>query len=86
MNLLLIGMNHRTAPLALREHFAVEDVAPYLTKLVDGEVIAEAVLLSTCNRVEATSGRSAHTIASTRLQVERSTASAITSPSTSFVR
>ncbi|HVH06847.1 MAG TPA: glutamyl-tRNA reductase [Myxococcota bacterium] len=53
MNLLLIGMNHRTAPLALREHFAVEDVAPYLTKLVDGEVIAEAVLLSTCNRVEA---------------------------------
>jgi glutamyl-tRNA reductase len=53
VNLLLVGMNHRTAPLALREHFAVEDVAPYLTKLVDGEVIAEAVLLSTCNRVEA---------------------------------
>jgi glutamyl-tRNA reductase len=53
VNLLLLGMNHRTAPLALREHFAVEDVAPYLDKLVDGETIVEAVLLSTCNRVEA---------------------------------
>jgi glutamyl-tRNA reductase len=53
MNLLLIGMNHRTAPLALREHYAVEDVAPALAKLVDRDVVAEAVLLSTCNRVEA---------------------------------
>ena len=53
MKLLLLGMNHRTAPLALREHFAVEDAwRPALAKLVDGEVIAEAVLLSTCNRVE----------------------------------
>ena len=53
MNLLLMGMNHRTAPLALREHYAIEDVAPALTKLVDRDVITEAVLLSTCNRVEA---------------------------------
>ena len=53
MNLLLLGMNHRTAPLALREHYAVEDVAPALGKLVDREVVAEAVLISTCNRVEA---------------------------------
>lgn len=52
MNLVLLGMNHRTAPLALREHYAVEDVAPALSKLVDGDVVAEAVLLSTCNRVE----------------------------------
>jgi glutamyl-tRNA reductase len=53
VNLLLIGMNHRTAPLALREHYAVEDVAPALSKLLDRDVISEAVLLSTCNRVEA---------------------------------
>ena len=53
MNLLLLGMNHRTAPLALREHYAVEDVAPALSKLVDDRgIVAEAVLLSTCNRVE----------------------------------
>lgn len=53
MNLLLLGMNHRTAPLALREHYAVPDVAPVLSKLVDRDVVAEAVLVSTCNRVEA---------------------------------
>ncbi len=52
MNLLLLGMNHRTAPLSLREQYAVEDVAPVLRKLVDHDVVAEAVLLSTCNRVE----------------------------------
>ena len=52
MNLLLLGMNHRTAPLALRERFAVSEIAPVLTKLCDGEIIEEAVLVSTCNRVE----------------------------------
>jgi glutamyl-tRNA reductase len=53
VNLLLVGMNHRSAPLALREHYAVEDVTPALSKLVDHDVVGEAVLLSTCNRVEA---------------------------------
>jgi glutamyl-tRNA reductase len=53
VNLLLLGMNHRTAPLALREHYAVADVAPALSKLVDRDVVTEAVLISTCNRVEA---------------------------------
>lgn len=52
MRLLLIGMNHRTAPLALRERFAVDDVAPPLVKLVGSEAIDEAAVLSTCNRVE----------------------------------
>jgi glutamyl-tRNA reductase len=47
-----MGMNHRTAPLALRERFAVEDLRPVLAKLVTGDEIEEAVLLSTCNRVE----------------------------------
>jgi glutamyl-tRNA reductase len=53
MNIVLLGMNHRTAPLALREHYAVDDLGPPLAKLVDRDVVAEAVLLSTCNRVEA---------------------------------
>ena len=52
MKLLLVGMNHRTAPLALRERLAVEDPAPVLRKLVAGDEIDEAVLVSTCNRVE----------------------------------
>jgi glutamyl-tRNA reductase len=52
MNLLVLGMSHRSAPLDVRERFAVQDVAPVLTKLVDSEEIDEAVLVSTCNRVE----------------------------------
>jgi glutamyl-tRNA reductase len=52
LNLLLLGINHRTAPLALREHYAVEDAPAALAKLVDRDVIREAVLISTCNRVE----------------------------------
>jgi glutamyl-tRNA reductase len=53
MNLLLLGMSHRTAPLELRERYAVSDVRPLLEKLVASPDVEEAVLLSTCNRVEA---------------------------------
>ena len=53
MKLLLVGMSHRTAPLALRERFAVDDPAPLLTKWVGESCIDEVVLISTCNRVEA---------------------------------
>lgn len=52
MKLLLVGMNHRSAPLALRERLAVDDPAPLLRKLVASDEIDEAVLVSTCNRVE----------------------------------
>ncbi|HKE11721.1 MAG TPA: glutamyl-tRNA reductase, partial [Myxococcota bacterium] len=52
MRVLVVGMNHRTAPLEVRERFAVAEPAPHLVKLVAGEEIDEAVLLSTCNRVE----------------------------------
>ena len=52
MKLLLLGMSHHSAPLAVRERFAVEDPAPMLEKLVSSDAIDEAVLLSTCNRIE----------------------------------
>lgn len=52
MKILLVGMNHRTAPVEVRERFAVDDPLPWLQKLVEGEEIEEAVLVSTCNRVE----------------------------------
>ena len=52
MNLLLLGINHRTASLELREKFAVDDPKPLLEKLLRTGDILEAVLLSTCNRVE----------------------------------
>ena len=52
MKLLLLGMNHHSAPLEIRERFAVAETAPLLRKLIDRPGIEEAVLLSTCNRVE----------------------------------
>jgi glutamyl-tRNA reductase len=52
VKILLLGMNHRTAPLEVRERFAVDDPAPALAKLVSHEGIEESVILSTCNRVE----------------------------------
>ena len=52
MKILLVGMNHRTAPVEVRERFAVDDPLPWLAKLVESPEIDEAVLISTCNRVE----------------------------------
>lgn len=52
MRLHLLGMNHRSAPVEVRERFAVDDPVPALSKLVASPEIEEAVLVSTCNRVE----------------------------------
>jgi glutamyl-tRNA reductase len=52
VKILLVGMNHRTAPVEVRERFAVDDPEPWLGKLVAGDEIEEAVLICTCNRVE----------------------------------
>jgi glutamyl-tRNA reductase len=52
VKLLLMGMNHRSAPLEIRERMAVDDPVPPLRKLVSSDEIDEAVLISTCNRVE----------------------------------
>jgi len=54
LHLLVGGLSYRTAPLALRERLAVpaRDVAAALHTLRAGFGIDEAVLLSTCNRVE----------------------------------
>ena len=52
MKIMLVGMNHRSAPVEVRERYARDDVAPVLQKLVASAEIEEAVLLSTCNRTE----------------------------------
>ncbi len=52
MNLLLLGMSHRTAPLELRERYAVGDLGPANEKLAAAPDVEECVILSTCNRVE----------------------------------
>ncbi|HXN84838.1 MAG TPA: glutamyl-tRNA reductase [Candidatus Binataceae bacterium] len=53
--LLILGVNHRSAPVAVRERlaFAQQEVAPALRRLKQKiPRLAEAALISTCNRVE----------------------------------
>lgn len=54
MRLALAGISHKTAPVELREQVAFdsEQVKRALSTLLEDERIAEAMLLSTCNRTE----------------------------------
>ena len=54
MNLLSIGTSHRTADVATLERLTVADadIAAMLQRLIAQPHVGEAVLLSTCNRVE----------------------------------
>ena len=52
MKMILLGMNHESAPVEVRELLAVDEPGPLLQKLVASDEIEEAVLFSTCNRVE----------------------------------
>jgi glutamyl-tRNA reductase len=54
MNFLVIGVNHKSAPVEVRERFAIpESRLPEATKsLAEFPGIDEAMILSTCNRVE----------------------------------
>lgn len=54
MNVICFGLSHRMAPVALREKFAIAEagLADSAAGLMEKEEIEEAVVLSTCNRVE----------------------------------
>ena len=54
MSIVLVGVNHKTAPVEVREQLAFTDAAcsSALRTLVDGEVVREGLIVSTCNRVE----------------------------------
>ena len=54
MSILLIGVNHKTAPVEIRERLAFNDeaCADGLRRLVDGDIVREGLIVSTCNRVE----------------------------------
>lgn len=65
MKLLALGINHKTAPIAVRERaaFSVAGAAVALGDLIQREAVNEAVILSTCNRTEIYSqGSDAETI------------------------
>ena len=54
MAIVLVGVNHKTAPVEVREllAFSKEACADGLRTLVDGEILREGLIVSTCNRVE----------------------------------
>ncbi|TCK20194.1 glutamyl-tRNA reductase [Pseudonocardia endophytica] len=54
MSVLVVGLSHRSAPVEVLERLAVPpgDVPKLLEEMLDGTHVDEAVLLSTCNRVE----------------------------------
>jgi glutamyl-tRNA reductase len=54
LNLVLVGINHRTAPVEVRERMNIPDerLADAVSDLVHREGIREGLILSTCNRVE----------------------------------
>ncbi len=54
MQLALVGLSHKTAPVEVRERLAFSNDAlrSALTSLVDRQAVNEAMILSTCNRVE----------------------------------
>ena len=54
MALLAVGLNHRTAPLPVRERvaFSREDLPLVLRDLTANTRVSEAAILSTCNRTE----------------------------------
>ncbi|RMH51577.1 MAG: glutamyl-tRNA reductase [Zetaproteobacteria bacterium] len=56
MRICHIGLNHKTTPITLRERLATPEaeIPEVLRRLVDHEAVREALLLSTCNRVEMT--------------------------------
>jgi glutamyl-tRNA reductase len=54
MNLIVIGVNHQTAPVEVREQFAIPEarLPEALKSLVSQPGVEEAMIVSTCNRVE----------------------------------
>lgn len=88
MSIVLVGLNHRTAPLDVRERLAFTDAACAigLRDLVDGEVVREGLIVSTCNRVEvlAATGPLGKVDAASHVTRFLSTARSI--PSTDFIK
>jgi len=54
MKIVVMGLNHKTAPLEMREKLAFpeRELGGALKRLLDHQHIREGVILSTCNRVE----------------------------------
>jgi glutamyl-tRNA reductase len=58
MEILVVGLNHKTAPIEIRERVAFDGqkIFDALRILRESEVVRESIILSTCNRVEVYAG------------------------------
>jgi glutamyl-tRNA reductase len=68
----VVGLSHRSAPIEVRERLALAEpkIVSLLERLVEQPEIGEAMLVSTCNRVEVVvAGRSAETSLETIVRV-----------------
>ncbi len=65
MDLIVVGLSHRTAPIGLRERLAFpqEELAEDLRDFAGLPGVGEAVIVSTCNRVEVYAGASDSAVA-----------------------
>jgi len=63
MHLLALGLNHQTAPIAIREKasFSPENIQQALSDLTQSVGAREAAILSTCNRTEIYTGQDQYT-------------------------
>jgi glutamyl-tRNA reductase len=54
MSVLLFGVSHRSAPVSVLEHLSVDesDQAKIVDQVLQSPLVTEALVLSTCNRVE----------------------------------
>lgn len=54
MSVLVVGMSHRSAPVALLERLSMDDAVQHETTaaLLDAPSVSEAMIVSTCNRLE----------------------------------
>jgi glutamyl-tRNA reductase len=54
LDIVLLGLNHETAPVELRENlaFSKDETSAALKAFKESPAISEAILISTCNRVE----------------------------------
>lgn len=54
MNYAILGLSHKTAPVALRERFSLlpEAVPSFLRRVLGESAVTESAVLSTCNRFE----------------------------------
>ncbi len=69
-DIVIVGLNHRSAPIEVRESVAVENsyVREALSRLRELPSIHEGVILSTCNRVEVVATASDHFAAFTSIK------------------